>query len=128
MDSTSVHISEVDGSHVSSVRDYSNINRLNYNTLSWYTYENDVFMKTRTKRWLRQFFELTMQTRQGRAALYRLYQGIVVTSLLVYAVGTEKSSRHTSRRCIYSASRKDLSLMDTRARLIIARPRVQIAA
>jgi len=42
----------------------------NYFTL--HTYEDDVFAKTRTERCLRRFFELTVQTHQGRVAFYRL--------------------------------------------------------
>lgn len=63
--------------------------------------------KTKTKRCLRRFFELTVQTRQGRVAFYRLIKTEPSRSWF-HAVGTRESSRHTSWRYIYSASRKDL--------------------
>lgn len=75
--------------------------------LSRYTRTRMTFSwKTKTKRCLRRFFELTVQTRQGRIAFYRLIKS--TEPLVVPRCGNSKSSRHTSRRCIYSASRKDL--------------------
>lgn len=75
--------------------------------LSQYTRTKMTFSrKTKTKRCLRRFLELTVQTRQGRVAFYRLIK--TAPSRSFNAVGTQKSSRHTSRRCIYSASRKNL--------------------
>lgn len=79
--------------------------------------------KTKTKRCLRRFFELTVQTRQGRIAFYRLIKTEPSRGFALWELGNHRVIHPGD---IFIAPPGRISSADPRARLIIARMRVRI--
>lgn len=94
--------------------------------LSRYTRTKMTFSrKTKTKRCLRRFLELTVQTRQGRVAFYRLIKSAPSCSSTLWEL---RNHRVIHPGDVFIAPPGRISSKGPRARLIIARVRAGCAA